>query len=90
MYLLRNGAIDHPCDFAVGRAHDLGGILVGVGWTFDDGVQGVYFVRACHQEEHVAGGIQNGRSGGGLGTETGMTNRCVSCSDGWCGKSEAV
>ena len=64
MYLLRNRAIDHPRDFAVGRAHDLGGIFVGVGWTFDDGVQRVYFVRACRQEEHMMGRVQDGRREG--------------------------
>src|SRR5205807_9092727 len=36
------------------------------------------------------GGVKVRRSGGGLGTLTGMTSRCCSCNDGWCGKSDAV
>src|SRR5712692_4127785 len=64
MNLLRNRAIYHPCDFAVGRTHDLGGIFVGVGGAFDDGAQGVCFVRARCQEEHVARGVQDGRREG--------------------------
>src|SRR5690242_1898687 len=48
---LRNRAINHPGDFAIGWLHNLGGIFVGIGWPFDHSFQRVGFVRARCQEE---------------------------------------